>query len=80
MLASDRIAHVVVLMMENRSFDHFFGYRPGVNGLKGTYSNLLNPAKPHSVSNPEYHAATGATYATTSGQGPFINKLYKAVR
>jgi len=24
--------HVVVVMMENRSFDHFFGWMPGVNG------------------------------------------------
>ena len=30
------IQHFVVLMMENRSFDHIFGFRPGVNGLKGT--------------------------------------------
>lgn len=26
------IAHVVVLMMENRSFDHFLGWLPGANG------------------------------------------------
>src|ERR1700752_5294036 len=24
--------HVVVVMMENRSFDHFFGWLPGANG------------------------------------------------
>ena len=27
------IGHVVVLMQENRSFDHYFGSRPGVRGF-----------------------------------------------
>jgi phospholipase C len=31
--ASDPIAHVVVLMFENRSFDHFLGAVPGVDGV-----------------------------------------------
>ena len=30
--ASSTIEHVVVVMMENRSFDHFFGWLPGANG------------------------------------------------
>jgi len=28
-----RIEHVVVLMLENRSFDHMLGTCPGVDGL-----------------------------------------------
>lgn len=37
----DNIKHVIVLMLENRSFDHMFGYLgvPGVDGLKGDESN-----------------------------------------
>jgi phospholipase C len=40
-----QIEHIVVLMMENRSFDHMLGYlrndgMPEVNGLVGTESNL----------------------------------------
>jgi phospholipase C len=35
------IEHIVVLMQENRSFDHVFGYRHGVNGLKGNEFNLV---------------------------------------
>ena len=27
------VAHVVIIMMENRSFDHYFGTYPGVNGI-----------------------------------------------
>ncbi|MGN6472238.1 MAG: alkaline phosphatase family protein, partial [Mycobacteriales bacterium] len=27
------VEHVVVVMMENRSFDHFMGWLPGANGI-----------------------------------------------
>ncbi|HXZ42394.1 MAG TPA: alkaline phosphatase family protein [Terriglobales bacterium] len=64
------IQHFVVLMMENRSFDHIFGFRPGVNGLKGTESNLLNPASPASSTNPEFVVNNGAPFAIDLGQGP----------
>ncbi len=42
--ALQQINHIVVLMMENRSFDHMLGYltrdgMPEVNGLKGDESN-----------------------------------------
>src|ERR1700726_2134606 len=30
--AASGIEHIVVLMMENRSFDHFLGWLPGANG------------------------------------------------
>jgi phospholipase C len=39
----DRLKHIVVLMMENRSFDHMFGFLrqqvPDLDGLNGTESN-----------------------------------------
>jgi phospholipase C len=38
-----KIKHVVVLMEENRPFDHIFGWRKDVNGLTGTEYNLLDP-------------------------------------
>eukprot|EP01080_Neovahlkampfia_damariscottae_P006474 gene6474-10480_t len=34
------IKKVVVLCMENRSFDHFFGYMKGVNGVEGKEEEL----------------------------------------
>jgi phospholipase C len=44
------IKHIVVLMLENRSFDHMFGYRglgsSDVMGLSGKESNLLDPGAP----------------------------------
>src|SRR5690606_10081023 len=33
------IDHVFVLMQENRSFDHYFGMMPGVEGIQGGASN-----------------------------------------
>jgi|HubBroStandDraft_1064217.scaffolds.fasta_scaffold03590_7 phospholipase C len=32
--ATSQIKHIVVLMMENRSFDHFLGWLPNANGYK----------------------------------------------
>ncbi len=64
------IEHFVVLMLENRSFDHIFGYRQGVNGLKGSESNLLDPSKPKSATNPALFVSNGAPDAVLTGQGP----------
>ena len=58
------------LMLENRSFDHIFGYRPGVNGLKGTEFNLLKPAAPVSPTNEPFRVSNGAPYAVPVGEGP----------
>lgn len=41
------VKHVVVCMLENRSFDHFLGLRTGVDGL--TSNNDWNP---RNASNP----------------------------
>lgn len=68
---TQRIEHVVVLMLENRSFDHIFGYRKGVNGLKGNEFNLLDPTKPESDVNPAFYVSNGAPYPILTGKnGP----------
>ena len=62
---SDKIKHIVVLMMENRSFDHMFGFYgkdKGVNGLTGKEYNLLD------INNP----ASKKIYV--DDKAPFINK------
>ena len=46
-----RIKHVVVLMEENRPFDHFFGWSNdllGTNGLSGSEFNYVDPSNPES--------------------------------
>lgn len=40
------IRHLVVLMLENRSFDHMLGFLPGINGLKGDETNPLQDEGP----------------------------------
>ena len=50
--ADSPIKHVVVLMEENRAFDHFFGFyntdgrAAKVNGLKGTEFNRIDASDP----------------------------------
>jgi phospholipase C len=54
--AADKIKHVVVLMLENRSFDHLVGYmRSGqypIDGLLGTEFNPVTPGDPASANVP----------------------------
>ncbi|HZT42395.1 MAG TPA: alkaline phosphatase family protein [Chthonomonadaceae bacterium] len=64
------IQHFVVLMLENRSFDHLFGFRNNVNGLTGNETNLLNPAQPQSGANPAFPVGNGQPFAVGAGQGP----------
>ena len=62
-----KIDFVVVLMLENRSFDHIFGFFPGANGLKGTEFNLLDPADPQSA---KFTVGKNASFAIAQGKGP----------
>ncbi len=71
-----RIKHVVVLMLENRSFDHMFGFAAApagqtIENLVGkNLSNLLNPAKPESANNPKILAKKTAPFAVHDKEGP----------
>jgi phospholipase C len=42
------IEHLIVLMLENRSYDHMFGYLGRGEGLTGQEYNLVDPADPAS--------------------------------
>jgi phospholipase C len=55
--APSRIDHVVVCMMENRSFDHFVGWLPGADG------------KQVGLSYPDRNGVAQATYHLTDFQG-----------
>ncbi len=58
------IAHFVVLMFENRSFDHLLGYEalndPAIEGLAAARANQQDPSNPHSVSVPVSRATAYA--------------------
>ncbi len=42
------IEHVIVLMLENRSYGHMLGYLPNGHGLNGDEFNLVDPSDPNS--------------------------------
>src|SRR6202171_552274 len=49
--AASGVDHIVVLMMENRSFDHFLGWLPGADGRQAGLSYPDN----NGVLHPTYH-------------------------
>lgn len=55
---SSGIDHIVVVMMENRSFDHFLGWVPGANGIQAGLS--MPDQNGESVST--FHLATDPAY------------------
>jgi phospholipase C len=73
--ALSKIDHFVVLMLENRSFDHLFGFRRGVDGLRGDESNRPHPDATPSAKNPSLRVGQAAPFAipTRHALGPFHN-------
>jgi phospholipase C len=77
-LPQTRIKHVIVLMLENRSFDHYFGFfQPAAGqtienllGAHSNLSNLLDPSKPPSASNPKFNVSQPAPFAVHDKDGP----------
>src|SRR4051794_41254248 len=45
--ASSGIDHIVVVCMENRSFDHYLGWVPGANGRQAGLTYLDDGGVPH---------------------------------
>uniref|UniRef100_A0A7S3NNV7 Phosphoesterase n=1 Tax=Aureoumbra lagunensis TaxID=44058 RepID=A0A7S3NNV7_9STRA len=63
----DKIEHVIALIMENRPYDHFFGFGnfPEADGLKG---NESNPVDPYDSSKGNISVLDGnASYVCSSG-------------
>jgi phospholipase C len=62
---------VVVLMQENRAFDHLFGQWPGAAGIEsGSYSNRPNPSLPAGPGNLAISTGQPAQFTVAQGQGP----------
>lgn len=53
--ARTHIKHVIVLMLENRSFDHYFGTFPGADGLPSGVCLPWNLAEPGAGCLVPYH-------------------------
>src|SRR5690349_7914417 len=54
--ASSGIDHIIVMMMENRSFDHFLGWLPGADGRQAglTYLDAAGVSHPTHALAPDY--------------------------
>src|SRR5262245_65732156 len=59
--ARAHIDHVIVVMMENRSFDHMLGWLPGADGMQAGLTYFDSAGLPH---------ATHALAADYQGGGP----------
>lgn len=59
------IEHFIILMQENRSFDHYFGHMTGVDGTPATASN----PRPDGTPVAPYHLATYCTEDTNHEWG-----------
>src|ERR1700722_8868420 len=62
------IEHVVVIMMENRSFDHMLGWLPNANGRQAGLSYLDNNGNPQATQRLDFfvgcsHPDPNHTYA-----------------
>jgi phospholipase C len=67
--ADSGIDHIIVLMMENRSFDHFLGWLPGADGIQSGLSYVDN----NGIAYETYPLGTGAPvpeYQNCSLQDP----------
>jgi len=73
-----RINHFIVLLLENRAFDHMFGFATPPAGetlenlltLRSLPANLLDPAQPDSEKNPSFLVSEPAPFAVHDKEGP----------
>src|SRR5256884_9416030 len=66
-----KIQHVVVIMQENRSFDHYFGTLPGADGFPRTPSGdfaVCGPDPLHGVCQKPYHDTNDLNAGGPHGQ------------
>ncbi len=57
--ATSGIDHIVVVMMENRSFDHFLGWLPGADGKQAGLTFVDRYAIPHTTFHQTAYASCG---------------------
>ena len=63
------IDHIVVVMMENRSFDHFLGWVPGADGKQEGLTYVDRYGIPHSTYHLQNYASCGHTDPDHSYEG-----------
>ena len=69
--AAEKIKHVIVIMQENRSFDHYFGTYPGAEGLPREVDGGFAPCLPDPNSDAgcvrPFHLTTDKNYGGPHG-------------
>ena len=69
--ARARIDHVVVLMLENRSFDQMLGLLPGVNGVTLDSEKFVNYLDPrHPIADAEFRVSAAEYFGIPDGDIP----------
>jgi len=68
------VQHVVIIEMENRSFDHYFGTYPGVNGLPSPFPCNPDPDK-HNQCISSFHDTANKNYGGPHGYSAFGTDL-----
>jgi phospholipase C len=70
------IEHIVVLMMENRSYDHMLGYLPYGHGLTGKEYNLVDPAD---ATSEKVYVSNRSGYVTATNPAHDVVSIEKQV-
>src|SRR5512141_1763925 len=70
------IEHLVVLMMENRSYDHMLGYLPNGHGLTGNEYNLVDPAE---ATSEKVYVSNCSGYVTATNPSHDVVSIEKQV-
>lgn len=70
------IEHIVVLMMENRSYDHMLGYLPNGHGLTGKEYNLVDPAD---ATSEKVYVSNRSGYVTATNPAHDVVSIEKQV-
>ena len=69
---ADKVQHIVVLMLENRSFDHMLGAMPGVEGVIDASgkarTDIFNLATPTDPNSKRYTPGLGSIFVTPADQ------------
>jgi phospholipase C len=88
--AQSKIKHIVIIMQENRSFDHYFGTFPGADGIpmkNGVPTVCINDpstnicVKPyHDPNDINYGAGHGSPYAVADIDGGKMDGFLKALK
>jgi phospholipase C len=73
--ARQKIKHVVVIFMENRSFDHYFGTFPGADGIPAGVCMPYDPADPGQGCVAPFHDPSDLTQGGPHGASGAFNDL-----